>query len=32
MRKECQTEPELRQLIQKKPNFILYDGFEPCMP
>lgn len=26
---ECQTEPELRQLIQKKPNFILYDGFEP---
>eukprot|EP00933_Yihiella_yeosuensis_P045334 TRINITY_DN40706_c0_g1_i1.p1 TRINITY_DN40706_c0_g1~~TRINITY_DN40706_c0_g1_i1.p1 ORF type:complete len:743 (+),score=186.60 TRINITY_DN40706_c0_g1_i1:65-2293(+) len=26
---ECQTEAELKSLIQKKPNFILYDGFEP---
>eukprot|EP00420_Gonyaulax_spinifera_P026143 CAMPEP_0197897592 /NCGR_PEP_ID=MMETSP1439-20131203/42268_1 /TAXON_ID=66791 /ORGANISM="Gonyaulax spinifera, Strain CCMP409" /LENGTH=735 /DNA_ID=CAMNT_0043518231 /DNA_START=47 /DNA_END=2254 /DNA_ORIENTATION=+ len=26
---ECQTEPELRALIEKKPNFVLYDGFEP---
>mmetsp|Transcript_53731 Transcript_53731/g.172219 ORF Transcript_53731/g.172219 Transcript_53731/m.172219 type:complete len:746 (-) Transcript_53731:71-2308(-) len=26
---ECQTEPELRGLLQRKPNFTLYDGFEP---
>lgn len=26
---ECQTEPDLRKLVSKKPNFILYDGFEP---
>jgi len=26
---ECQTEAELKRLIEKKPNFILYDGFEP---
>lgn len=26
---ECQTEEELRQLLQRKPNFNLYDGFEP---
>lgn len=26
---ECQTEPELRRLIDKKPGFVLYDGFEP---
>ncbi|KNH06577.1 tyrosyl-tRNA synthetase [Perkinsela sp. CCAP 1560/4] len=26
---ECQTEAELRQLIEKKPNFLCYDGFEP---
>jgi len=26
---ECQTEPELRKLIEKKPGFVLYDGFEP---
>lgn len=26
---ECQTEPELRKLIEKKPDFVLYDGFEP---
>jgi len=26
---ECQTEAELRRLIEKKPNFVLYDGFEP---
>ena len=26
---ECVSEPELRNLLQKKPNFILYDGFEP---
>jgi len=26
---ECQTEPELRRLIEKKPGFVLYDGFEP---
>ena len=25
---ECVTEPELRSLL-KKPNFVLYDGFEP---
>ena len=26
---ECVSEPELRNLLQKKPNFVLYDGFEP---
>jgi len=26
---ECQTEQELEQLLQCKPNFKLYDGFEP---
>jgi len=26
---ECQTVPELQNLITKKPNFVLYDGFEP---
>jgi len=26
---ECQTETELRNLVKKKPEFILYDGFEP---
>jgi tyrosyl-tRNA synthetase len=26
---ECQTEAELRSLLQKKPDFSLYDGFEP---
>mmetsp|Transcript_79597 Transcript_79597/g.170676 ORF Transcript_79597/g.170676 Transcript_79597/m.170676 type:complete len:745 (-) Transcript_79597:188-2422(-) len=26
---ECQTEQELRNLLQRQPNFILYDGFEP---
>lgn len=26
---ECQTEEELRNLLVKKPNFVLYDGFEP---
>merc|ERR1719399_154450 len=26
---ECQTEKELTNLIEKKPDFILYDGFEP---
>ena len=26
---ECVAEPELRNLLQKKPNFVLYDGFEP---
>mmetsp|Transcript_18149 Transcript_18149/g.30326 ORF Transcript_18149/g.30326 Transcript_18149/m.30326 type:complete len:888 (-) Transcript_18149:351-3014(-) len=26
---ECVSEAELRNLVQKKPNFILYDGFEP---
>ena len=26
---ECVTEPELRNLLAKKPNFVLYDGFEP---
>lgn len=26
---ECQTEPELRKLLEKKPDFICYDGFEP---
>jgi hypothetical protein len=26
---ECVTEAELRNLLEKKPNFILYDGFEP---
>ena len=26
---ECVTEPELRNLLLKKPNFVLYDGFEP---
>ena len=23
------TEPELRKILQNKPNFVLYDGFEP---
>jgi tyrosyl-tRNA synthetase len=26
---ECQTEKELQQLLERKPNFFLYDGFEP---
>lgn len=26
---ECQTEADLRKLVEKKPNFVLYDGFEP---
>lgn len=26
---ECQTEKELRNLLEKKPDFVLYDGFEP---
>lgn len=26
---ECVTERELRNLLTKKPNFVLYDGFEP---
>lgn len=26
---ECQTEAELKKLVEKKPNFVLYDGFEP---
>ena len=26
---ECQTLPELRNLVAKKPEFCLYDGFEP---
>ena len=26
---ECVTEPELRKILQNKPNFVLYDGFEP---
>ena len=26
---ECVAESELRNLIRKKPNFVLYDGFEP---
>ncbi|CAE7241071.1 unnamed protein product [Symbiodinium natans] len=26
---ECQTEPELRELLVRKKEFILYDGFEP---
>jgi len=26
---ECQTDPELRSLLQKKQDFIMYDGFEP---
>mmetsp|Transcript_49945 Transcript_49945/g.128883 ORF Transcript_49945/g.128883 Transcript_49945/m.128883 type:complete len:742 (+) Transcript_49945:103-2328(+) len=26
---ECQTEAELRGLLQRKPDFTLYDGFEP---
>eukprot|EP01126_Amoeba_proteus_P030698 TRINITY_DN3028_c0_g1_i3.p1 TRINITY_DN3028_c0_g1~~TRINITY_DN3028_c0_g1_i3.p1 ORF type:complete len:718 (+),score=157.01 TRINITY_DN3028_c0_g1_i3:76-2229(+) len=26
---ECLTESELRNLLEKKPNFVLYDGFEP---
>eukprot|EP00443_Scrippsiella_acuminata_P085087 CAMPEP_0115536160 /NCGR_PEP_ID=MMETSP0271-20121206/87627_1 /TAXON_ID=71861 /ORGANISM="Scrippsiella trochoidea, Strain CCMP3099" /LENGTH=677 /DNA_ID=CAMNT_0002968831 /DNA_START=20 /DNA_END=2050 /DNA_ORIENTATION=- len=26
---ECQTEEELRKLLQRKSEFILYDGFEP---
>jgi len=26
---ECVSEPELRNLINKKPAFVLYDGFEP---
>jgi tyrosyl-tRNA synthetase len=26
---ECQTEAELKTLLEKKPNFFLYDGFEP---
>ncbi|CAE7728364.1 unnamed protein product [Symbiodinium sp. CCMP2592] len=26
---ECQTEPELRELLARKKEFILYDGFEP---
>eukprot|EP00913_Durusdinium_trenchii_P027228 g25546.t1 len=26
---ECQTEAELRKLVEKKPDFVCYDGFEP---
>merc|ERR1719440_174109 len=26
---ECQTEKELQSLLERKPNFFLYDGFEP---
>jgi len=26
---ECQTEKELQNLLDRKPDFILYDGFEP---
>ena len=26
---ECVTDAELRNLLLKKPNFVLYDGFEP---
>ena len=26
---ECVSDAELRSLLQKKPSFILYDGFEP---
>jgi len=26
---ECVTEPDLRNLLLKKPAFVLYDGFEP---
>ena len=26
---ECVTDSELRNLLLKKPNFVLYDGFEP---
>lgn len=26
---ECVAEAELKNLLAKKPNFILYDGFEP---
>ena len=26
---ECVTDSELRYLMSKKPNFVLYDGFEP---
>ncbi|CAJ1373071.1 unnamed protein product [Effrenium voratum] len=26
---ECQTEPELKELIARKKQFVLYDGFEP---
>ncbi len=26
---ECVTDSELRNLVAKKPGFILYDGFEP---
>ena len=26
---ECVSDPELRNLLLKKPNFVLYDGFEP---
>ena len=26
---ECIAEEELKNLISKKPNFVLYDGFEP---
>merc|ERR1719162_1642439 len=26
---ECISEVEMRALLQRKPNFVLYDGFEP---
>lgn len=26
---ECVTDAELQSLLKKKPNFVLYDGFEP---
>ena len=26
---ECVTDSELRNLVAKKPGFVLYDGFEP---
>ena len=26
---ECQTVPELQKLLTNKPEFCLYDGFEP---
>jgi len=26
---ECQTEEDLRSLLKRRPDFILYDGFEP---